>query len=62
MGQLLSMWVLQVPGEADNVQPADAEADILSQDMLRKYIVFAKEYIHPKLPRPLGARMAKVSP
>ena len=53
---------MQVPGEGDNVQPADPDADTLSQDMLRKYIVYAKEYIHPKLPSALAPRVVKVSP
>ena len=44
------------------MQPADADADILSQDMLRKYIVFAKEHIQPKLPAAVMHRLVKVSP
>lgn len=53
---------MQAQGEGDDVQPADPDADTLSQDMLRKYIVYAKEYIHPKLPSALAPRVVKVSP
>lgn len=41
---------MQVADEAaEMVEAAAADPDILSQEMLRKYVTFAKENCHPKL-------------
>ncbi|KAI9322137.1 DNA replication licensing factor cdc19 [Dichotomocladium elegans] len=39
----------QFAPESDHAQPTEVDPDVIPQDVLRKYIMYAREKVHPKL-------------